>query len=139
MPPYVAAALICEKVIEDREGVLSLIRVVDQVVTRELPTSPQLSMVLSLRSEDAGEHFLYLRPSDPSGAPMQVLELPIAFDAENVEKPVTLLVYLNLEYTQGGLHWFDLVLGDQESGPVLTRIPLRVTHQPPPLVEEDHQ
>ena len=75
--PHLAAALLCERVITESDGVLSIIRVVDRVTQTASGTDPpetmpplsidNLSMVLSLKPDKARGRFqLRLVMNEPS-------------------------------------------------------------------------
>ena len=124
--PYVAVATFCENAIEDREGVLSLIRIIDTV---RVPAHPGLSgahlrtfLVVVLRAGDAIGSYrcrLMLRP--PSGDPKQVHELTLEFTGE--ERGINLRAEFVLPVTRdGGLYWVDVVVEDER----LTSVPLRL-------------
>jgi hypothetical protein len=136
--PHVAVAVLCEHVIEAKDGSLSLIRIVDRVqqtttgadVPAQMPpVSLDLWAVVCLRSDEArGRHTVHLRIEKPSGEQLQSLEFPVLFEGE--ERTVNLLIRLApLVLDDEGLYWFDVLLGEV-GAPPLTRIPLRVTYQP---------
>jgi hypothetical protein len=60
--PYIPAAFLCERIIEDKEGVLSAIRIVDTFSTPKLPDemhsdtlrpTAKLTMLLSFKAGEA--------------------------------------------------------------------------------------
>src|SRR4051812_12789274 len=92
--PHLGLAVLCEKGIEDKEGVLSLIRVVDQITqTATGPDAPEqmppfilgnLTMVITLKADKArGRYGLKIRPEDPSGIHLPAVELPIHLEGGN--------------------------------------------------------
>lgn len=132
--PYLAVATICEKVIEDKNGTLSLIGIVDRItaniVAPELPsTMPpvpiNLTVVIALKAGQArGRFSLKIRIEEPSGQQQPAAEIPIFLEGE--DRGMNALVPLNLLATQEGLYWFDVLFDDQ----LISRIPLRLIYQP---------
>ena len=134
--PFLAMAAICEKVLEEKDGVLSVIRIVDRSVVRPQlvpgvvassgmpPTVIALTVVLSLKSGNArGSHRLSLQPETPSGLKINPVSVSVLFEGE--DRGVNLVMPMQMQVTQEGLYWFDVLLDDQR----LTRIPLRVVYQ----------
>ncbi len=131
--PYITAAVICEKVLEDKEGVLSLIRLIDRItVTAQGPAIPealppatlQMTLVISLKSGDArGRHSLKIRPEQPSGQQMDTIEMSVHFEGE--DRGMNVVYATSLSVDQEGLYWFDVLLDDV----LLTRMPLRILYQ----------
>lgn len=132
--PYLQTAVLCEKVLQEADGVLSLIRIVDrEVITLVGPKPPEgmpsipirLYAVLALKSGGArGRHQLALRPEQPSGIQLTATEVPVYFEGE--DRGVNAVIEVNLMPQEEGLFWFDVLL----DGSIMTRIPLRVIYQP---------
>ncbi len=131
--PYLAAALICEKVLQEKDGTISIIRMVDRVTLtapaalspEQLPLVPiNLYAFISLKSGSAkGRSTIKWRIEPPSGIALPEQLLPVLFEGE--DRGVNLTLALNLVVDQEGLYWFDVFLEDQ----LLTRIPLRIFYQ----------
>lgn len=138
--PHLQVAAFCEKVIEDKEGVLSLIRVVDQItstavgpdVPEEMPafTLSGISLVISLKADQArGRYAIKLRPEDPSGHQLPFLETPIQL--EGGERGVNVVSPLQILIEHEGLYWFDVFFSAGAANDrLLTRMPLRVVYRP---------
>jgi hypothetical protein len=132
--PHLAVAVVCEKPLQEQDGVLSIIRIIDRVIVSASgpdvpdtmpPTQLSFFMVVTLKSGAArGRHTLRLRPEDPSGAQLNALEVPIHFEGE--ERGANVVVQFNLNAELEGLYWIDVLFGED----VMTRIPLRVVYQP---------
>jgi hypothetical protein len=145
--PYLAAAFFCETIIEDKQdGVLSAVRLVDQVVVALDPSAPpdfpsdaqrlpiSARALLSFKTGDSpGIHQVRIDMKSPSGEMKSVFEQSLSFPSEphggaNVPFNVVLLV------KEGGLFWFHVFLDGEE----VTRMPLKVAIQrgqpasPPP-------
>lgn len=131
--PYVAAGLFCERVIEDKDGVLSVVRIVDRftrTVTgsgtpESMPPTPVRTMLLiSLKSGDArGRHDVSINVEQPSGLVETVVpRASVLF--EGAERGANLVFDLDWLAAQEGLHWFDVLL----DGTRVTRVPLRIAY-----------
>lgn len=139
--PYLIIAAFCEQVIEDKSGVLSLIRVVDRMnVTAQGPTAPDEMpsamlnwfLVLSMKSGEArGSHTVKIEPELPSGIRLEPMMLSVHLEGGSRGHNVVSRVNMKLEMP--GLYWFRILFDDQS----LTQIPVEViysrivTPQPP--------
>lgn len=132
--PYLATAVICEKALQEQDGVLTLVRLIDRVIVgatgpdvpEDMPPAPlNFTVVIALKSGAArGRHKIRLRPEDPSGHQLSTLELPVHFEGE--DRGANLIVQFGLTAEKEGLYWIDVLFGDD----LMTRIPLRVVYQP---------
>lgn len=132
--PYLTMAVLCERVLQEQDGVLSAIRIIDRITQSaegpgapdEMPPFPiQLTALLSFKSGEArGRRKVTLRPEDPSGHQLKGAEMPLLFEGEDRGMNVILQIGLVAEYE--GLYWIDVLL-DQER---VTRMPLRVIYAP---------
>ncbi len=130
--PYVQVAALCEHVIEDKAGVLSLIRIIDTVIHTEArpdapaempPVTYPMKMVIMLKSGRArGRHELKIVPEMPSGELKQSLVQSVQMEGE--ERGVNHIVNMVFTFTMEGLYWFNIYLDDS----LLTRIPLRTKY-----------
>lgn len=131
--PFLSAALICEKVLQEKDDAVSIIRVVDRVTLtvpainapEKLPPTPiNVYVFISLKSGSAkGSHTLKLRVEAPSGLRQPEQLLPVLLEGE--DRGANLIVALNMFVDQEGLYWFDIFFEEQ----MLTRIPLRILYQ----------
>lgn len=114
--PYVQAATFCERALQEADGVLSLVRLVD-VVTHAVqgPQAPQemptvhfpLTLVIALKAGAArGRHDITITPRQPSGEVLEPLSTSIRLEGEN--RGTNLISRIDLPYTQEGLHWFEV-------------------------------
>ena len=143
--PHLKAAVLCEKVIEDKRGVLSLIGIVDRFTQtaigpgapNEMPTlKVSASAVIMLVSDEAqGRHDVQLSIRKPSGISQELGSASVLFEGQ--DRGANLVVQLELVLEGEGLHWIEVRLDDEE---LLTRMPLRVVYgrmatarlEPPP-------
>jgi hypothetical protein len=131
--PYLTVAAICEKVLQEKDETISMIRMIDRlaVTVNALgspesmpPTAANVTILISLKSGKArGRSTIKLRPEAPSGLKFPDQLLPVLFEGE--DRGVNLILNLNLVVEQEGVYWFEVLLEEQ----LLTRIPLRVLYQ----------
>src|SRR3990172_5861171 len=125
--PYLKAALICDEVLEGKDGVLSLIRVVDRLtVTAAGPTVPgamppvphRLKLVIMIVSGKArGTHTITVTIETPDGIARPAWESTILLEGE--DRGSNLVVELGYEFKLEGIHWFGLSLDGEQ----ITRVP----------------
>lgn len=131
--PHLQAALICERVLQEQDGIVSAIRVVDRVFFVLGPAGellqPQhpITFLIAFKSGSArGSYSLEVRRERPSGEQDTVLSAPVFFEGE--ERGVNLVVQTAFAPDQAGLYWFDVYF----EGNRVTRMPLRAIYQQPP-------
>jgi hypothetical protein len=130
--PYLQMAVICERVLREQDGVLSLIRVVDRlthtIVGAELPdplppVSYTLWFALRFKSGNArGRQTLKIVQEQPSGLRSDLVEQSIMLEGEDRGTDFVGRVQMRLD--QEGVYWFNVFLNDQ----FMTRMPLRLTY-----------
>jgi hypothetical protein len=133
--PYVNVACICEKVLQEKDNVLSAIRLVDTYYLQPPPLMPEgitgavdLSALVLLKSGDVtGKSELGIQIRAPSG---RVIELPEKWPVllNGGEHGVNFVMKFTMPVREFGLHWFDVVW----QGEVLTSFPLKLVLGPQP-------
>ncbi|MBI2316500.1 MAG: hypothetical protein HY534_01885 [Chloroflexi bacterium] len=133
--PFINAALICEKVLREHDGVLTPVRVVDrflhrpQVASFDQPMPPAMlsfSLLVVLKSGDArGRYTLRVRLEDPSGL-VQPNQMSQPVHLEGEERGINAIFEVAMQFEREGLYWFAISLDDTE----LTRVPLRLVYEP---------
>lgn len=135
--PYLQAALLCERVLREQDGVLSAIRIVDRIIQQATgmgvavpqsmpPVAVDLSMLVTFKSGSSkGRSQIKITMEEPSGllAPIEVSH-SVLFEGE--DRGVNAVFTLNLQLAKEGLYWFRVFLDDR----FVTRIPLRIIYQP---------
>jgi hypothetical protein len=133
-------AALCERVLTEQDGVLSLIRVVDRItqaaageeVPEQMPPFllSNLNLVVMLKAGEAqGRYAIKLRILDPSGVHLPERELPVHFEQGNRGTNIVSPVQMPIQYE--GVYWFEIFLsGRRAEDWLLTRIPLQVLYQP---------
>lgn len=133
--PYLEAALLCEKILQEAGDIKSLIRIIDRV-TRQVPvTDPAAemqpfdwSMILFIRfksGEARGPMTLGVKIINPLGESPVPVKQTILFEGEE-DRGVDICIDLRMTFQKSGLYWFVVSLNDQE----VTRIPFKVIYIP---------
>lgn len=140
--PFLAAAVFCDHVIQEADGPLSAIRIVDRInvaipfdAPPDLPSDAkripvQTWTLLMFKSGAAGgKHVVSLVIHSPSGKKKESLKQEMTFGDEPTGG-ANMRIQLAMGIMEGGLFLIDVVL----DGRVLTRMPLQVTlvRQPKP-------
>lgn len=130
--PYLNVAAFCEQIIEDKSGVLSLIKVVDrmQITVQGAGAPPEMPpyplnwiLVLVFKSGEArGSHDVKIEPELPSGIKLPSMTLPAHFEGGN--RGVNIVTRVNMLLQMPGIYWFRILLGDQ----FVTQIPVEVIY-----------
>ncbi|MCH8296880.1 MAG: hypothetical protein IH873_02320 [Chloroflexi bacterium] len=133
--PFLGAAFLCEKVLQEKDGVISAIRIVDRITRNAIgpelkkemdPFDHNLFLYLMFKAGSArGPMELNIRLEDPSGASKSPFTQTINFEGDD-DRGANIVAELRLKIEMPGLHWFDVVL----DGVRLTRTPLRVIYLP---------
>ena len=130
--PYIQMAGLCEQVIEDKTGALSLIRIIDTITHTEArsdappempPVTYPMKMVIMLKSGRArGRHELKMIPELPSGEVKPPFTRSVQMEGE--ERGFNNIVNMLFTFEMEGLYWFNVYFDDS----LLTRIPLRIKY-----------
>jgi len=130
--PYLALAVFCENVLEDKTGVLSLIHIIDRInisagvdAPESMPPIPlQLKAVLSFKSGFCkGKYVITVKPISPSGKELPPAKFPILFEGD--DRGANVIVNFGIQIQEEGLYWFEVLIEET----IMTRMPLRVLYQ----------
>lgn len=128
--PFVQIATVCAAPLQEANGSLSLIRIMDRIplqgFTDEMKPQPlqQLFLVIILKSGGTkGKYHMKVVPETPSGKRLEGPVMSILFEGE--ERGVAAVIPVPLVAEEEGLYWFDVLIEQQ----LLTRVPLRVMYQ----------
>ena|SRR5438874_5838763 len=130
--PLVSVACMCEKILQEKDGVLSAIRLVDsffverptQALPENITAGIQLSALVSLKSGDiTGEQEIQLKLRKPSGEMKDIGAWRVVFNGG--EHGANFITNMMLSGTEYGLFWLDVVW----QGEVLTSIPIKVVQR----------
>lgn len=142
--PYLNAALICERVLREVDGVFSPIRIFDRLTVSapdggllpsDAPRPPmKLTLFISFRSGAArGQDYVTLRVERPDGLMRDLQVVPILFEGD--ERAANIVLELITAFELDGLYWFCVELNNR----LVTKMPLRIVtqSQPPALSPVD--
>lgn len=131
--PYVAVAALCEKVLQDNEGRMSMINVVDRwTVNTSGPDAPEqmpqatitATMVLVFKSGlfrgAASVKVVVIKPNGERGPEVT---FPALFEGE--DRGVGIISNTNFVLDEPGLYWINVYVQDE----LKTRMPLRLIYQ----------
>ena len=131
--PFLSAAFFCDRVLQEADGTLSAIRIVDRVFQVAAgiappegmpPTTVNLTLLIALKSGAArGRHDLKIQAENPSGI-RSPLAQTFSVLLEGEDRGANAIINLVFTAPEEGLYWFDVLL----DGERLTRVPLRLVY-----------
>jgi len=140
--PFVTVATFCERVLEEADGVSSLVRMVDRYLIERMPdvvmapgTKAAFDTVLfvNIKSGDfRGPAEVTVKLRAPSGREsLKMVSAPLTF--EGGEQGNTVVIRLTIVPEETGIYWADV----EVDGRLLTRAPLRVEWRSKPASEPE--
>ena len=139
--PYVSA-LLCEKILQEKDESLTLVRVADRLQYRiegkGLPEGikPMIAIngLVSLKAGPVvGDHTVKIVGEKPNGERKELHSMSVNLMGK--EHVTNIILNMGIGIDQDGLYWFDVVFDDE----VLTRMPLLVTPAQMPSAEKPLQ
>lgn len=131
--PFLMAAFFCEHVLQEKDGVISAIRIVDRFIhTVPGPDAPEkmppftikFSIIIAFKSGDIkGKQDVKITPIAPSGQVLPGISIPILL--EGGDNGANVNITYGFYAQEEGLYWFDVTL----NGKLFTRMPLRTIYQ----------
>lgn len=131
--PFLQMAVFCEKVLQEKDGVMSAIRIVDrfmhtlsgaQAPDSMPPLRIDVSLLIGIKSGNfRGKKQLKITPTAPSGQVLPGFSGPILLQGD--DHGAAIVVRYLFEAKEEGLYWFTLEL----DGEFLTKLPLRIIYQ----------
>jgi len=129
--PFLAAAFFCDKVLDEKDDVLSAIRIVNKItltasspeITLEInPAKINLMGLVSIRAGGVkGNHKIkVMSDSEILSEPSQIA-VDISFDG-NDDATNNVIITLGIEVKREGMIWFGVFFDDK----LLTKMPLRI-------------
>lgn len=134
--PYVVLATFCDQVIEDKTGVLSVIRIVDQLtlsvksgegVPDELPPGAGFNSTFAVglkAGEARGRQTVQIIVEHPDGSRHPGPELQVHF-SQGPTSGANVVLKLGLILSTTGLYWTNVLV----NGRLVTRVPLDVRYE----------
>ncbi|MBI3463092.1 MAG: hypothetical protein HY000_08545 [Planctomycetes bacterium] len=153
--PYLAAAVLCEHVLHEKDGIHSLIRMFDRLsvkasatrrdgssvapaqVAAIVPPIP-LTLFVGFKSGDfKGQKVLSVRVTNPDGQVMDADQPSISMNLvfEGDERGANAHITLLFKVKKSGLYWIDLFLDEEW----VTSVPLRMNIEFGETTEEDRE
>lgn len=133
--PFLSVAVLCEKVLEEKDGVKSAIRIVDRVTHTAVGQKPpkemqpfdyNLTLLLKFKSGWArGSQSLRIEIIKPSGESSTPVQQTLFFEGEE-DRGVDIVGNLTIKFEMTGIYWFQIYLDDEH----ITQIPLRIIYMP---------
>ena len=144
--PFITCACLCEKVLQEKDGILSAVRIIDRMtinlipnpafslppgILPPLPTKlPPLPLTVSLlimfKSGDIrGSYPIRIVGNNPSQREFFSFENNALFEGE--DRGVNLVLNINFVVQEEGVHWFNVNFSEEKNP--RTRIPLRIVYQ----------
>ena len=131
--PFLKAALFCSDTIEGKDGVLSLIRVIDRLTVaaggEQVPThmprvrQPVKLVLMFVSGRAKGTHDLAIKIERPDTEVRDFWAGTIFLEGE--DRGANVVIETEIELDVEGLYWFDVYFG----GDRVTRMPFRVIYQ----------
>lgn len=133
--PFVNLAVFCEQAIQDKEDVLTLVRIVDRITVsatgdgapEDLPPGAAVNttLVVGLKPGEArGKQTLQVSLEHPDGSHHPGPELPVHF-TQGPSVGHNLILKMTLALSSAGLYWADVLVNKR----LVTRIPLEVRYE----------
>src|SRR2546427_11635566 len=134
--PYVQAALLCERVVQESGGRVTIVRLIDRVIAPTVatvgpaqipPTIVSCHAVVILKTGSRpGNYKLRLLLTSPSKRPIREFSLNISLPDEE-DQGVNGVMPIQFPATEEGVYWFEVRL-DNEEWP-LTKTSLRLVRR----------
>jgi hypothetical protein len=133
--PYLLAALLCEKVLTERDGVCSAIRIVDRVTHTVVGPNPpaelepfdyDLTLLVKMKAgRTRGVYPFTIEIHKPSGERMPPITRSVNFEGEE-DRGVDIVANMRFKFDQTGIYWLYFYLDQRK----ITQIPFRVIYMP---------
>ena len=132
--PYLAAAFFCERVLQEKDEVMSFIRVVDRwnVVGSTQPMTPtviQATLFVLFKSGILRSSAqLIVTPISPTNDRLQPISVPVLFEGDD-ERGVAVALPLRFPVNEAGLYWFEVAVSVHGGEPsIFTYVPMRIAY-----------
>jgi len=136
--PFLQTAVFCERVLDEKDGVISAIRIIDRLTftasgEKAPEKMPQVNLSVTLlvrfKSGDAsGQYELKVKPISPSGKELPTFTMP--FMLGGGELSANMILGYAASFEEPGLYWFEIMLGDT----LYTKVSLNVIYERKPEV-----
>lgn len=129
--PHLVAAFFCEKVLQERDGTLSFIRLTDRVTVGG--SAPQMqpfvhptTLIIAFKAGalPSGKYNVQLQGHQPNGKSMALIPIQVYFEPGE-DRGAMVISQFGVALEEEGVYWFDVYFENA----IVTRIPLRVFYQ----------
>lgn len=128
LEPRLRIGTLCERVLEEKDGVLSLFRLIDRLVITaegtdvppELPPGQFSVTVVMSWINGLGDYEAKIRVNTPDGDSIESATLPFRLDS--LDRVQNHIVRMAIPIKRAGLYSFEFLLGDEIKGKVTLRI-----------------
>lgn len=129
--PYLRIGAICDLVLEEQMGVLSLIRLIDTLevtaegmeVPDELPPGQATITAVMSWVGGLGSYEAKVKVITPTGDTIETMTFP--FHLDSLIRAQNIIVKLAIPVQKDGVYWVEFLLGDE----VRSRVPWRVLYK----------
>lgn len=131
--PYLKAAAICSDVIEGKDGVLSLIRIIDRLTITaagsgppsDMPAAryPLILVLMFVSGRARGSHSVAIKMEQPDTTTRDCWTGSVFLEGE--DRGANVVIRLEADFPLEGLYWFGLYFDDA----LVTKMPFRVIYQ----------
>ena len=130
--PYLKLGVICERVLQEKDGVLSLIRVVDRFTITiagkeppdQLPEGVKILTIVMSWVGGLGRHEAAFNINSPGGE-TQPSSRTWSFTLDALNQGHNIIVTLPVRIRRAGIYWIEFIL----NGVVKSRIPFQVLYE----------
>jgi hypothetical protein len=118
--PFLQTAVFCEKALQEKDGVVSAIRIIDRFIISAGEDAPELmppmtvgmvALIIFKSGDASGKHELKIKPISPSGKELAAFMFP--FILAGGEHSANIVINYTINAEEAGLYWFDIMLGDK--------------------------
>jgi hypothetical protein len=127
--PHLQVATFCEKILEEKDGALTLVRMIDRLTHHGQEAEMQpfpFSLALAVVFKSGfmrGRATITVCPVSPTGKVLPALTHQVHFEGD--ERGAGLALHLTFVFEEEGLYWFDVRLNEE----LVTRVPMRILYQ----------
>lgn len=129
--PHLVSAVICEKVLEEKDGVKTAVRMVDRFTQTMSttgsgsetvpPLERDLMLLIRFKKGEAGDkHELKLDMINPDGTSSGQMSHTLVFEG-GADRGIDLVSHLSIRFDRDGVYWIDVYVDEIR----VTRIPMR--------------
>lgn len=126
--PFLAAAFLCETVLQEESGAISAIRIVHEFVAKKPPPeSPnvrlQVTMLVKIhpgQRSDSGQLIIYIYA--PDGRALLEAKIDLDFQGDDMHRGLSGIAPILLPIVGEGIYWADVSIDDM----LMTRIPFSI-------------